>query len=105
VFDHVTIRVSDRRASERFYGMVLQTLELQPSHSGEHYAEWNDFSLAESSDENPVTRGLHIGFAASSRENADEFWRAGITAGFRDESAPSPGVRRHLLRRLAPRPR
>jgi catechol 2,3-dioxygenase-like lactoylglutathione lyase family enzyme len=28
VFDHVTIRVSDREASERFYDTVLRTLVI-----------------------------------------------------------------------------
>jgi catechol 2,3-dioxygenase-like lactoylglutathione lyase family enzyme len=29
VFDHVTIRVSDRAASERFYTTVLRTLGVE----------------------------------------------------------------------------
>jgi catechol 2,3-dioxygenase-like lactoylglutathione lyase family enzyme len=29
MFDHVTIRVSDRTASERFYESVLQTLGIE----------------------------------------------------------------------------
>ena len=40
MFDHVTIRASDRAASERFYDFVLATLGLEKSHSDEHYAEW-----------------------------------------------------------------
>jgi catechol 2,3-dioxygenase-like lactoylglutathione lyase family enzyme len=91
VFDHVTIRVSDHSASERFYALVLQTLAIEQSHSGEHFAEWNDFSLAHASDDRPATRRLHVGFAAPSREHADESWRAGTSAGFRDDGAP--GVR------------
>ena len=46
VFDHVTIRVSDREASERFYATVLSTLGIEQTHSGEHFPEWDDFSLA-----------------------------------------------------------
>jgi catechol 2,3-dioxygenase-like lactoylglutathione lyase family enzyme len=46
VFDHVTIRVSDRAASERFYTTVLRTLGVEPSYAGEDFVEWeNDFSL------------------------------------------------------------
>jgi hypothetical protein len=37
--------------------------------------------LAAGDDDDPVTRGLHIGFAAPSREHVDEFWRAGTAAG------------------------
>jgi catechol 2,3-dioxygenase-like lactoylglutathione lyase family enzyme len=90
VFDHVTIRASDRQASERFYETVLRTLGIQQTHSGEQYAEWDDFSLAQATDEKPVTRRLHIGFAAPSRAEVDEFWRVGTEAGYRDDGAPGP---------------
>ena len=40
MFDHVTIRVSDREASERFYGMVLATLGMEQTWSDERYAIW-----------------------------------------------------------------
>src|SRR5207244_7894408 len=33
VFDHVTIRASDREASERFYDTVLGTLRIEKSHT------------------------------------------------------------------------
>jgi len=90
VFDHVTIRVADREASERFYETVLRTLGIERLYSGEHFAEWNDFSLSEANDEKPVTRRLHIGFVAPSRAHVDEFWRAGTGAGDRDDGAPGP---------------
>jgi catechol 2,3-dioxygenase-like lactoylglutathione lyase family enzyme len=90
VFDHVMIRVSDREASERFYATVLRTLGIEKTHSDERYAEWDDFSLAAASAEKPVTRRLHIGFVAPSRAHADEFWRVGTGAGYRDDGAPGP---------------
>jgi catechol 2,3-dioxygenase-like lactoylglutathione lyase family enzyme len=90
VFDHVTIRVSDRGASERFYATVLPTIGLERTHSDEHYPEWADFSLAQATAEKPVTRRLHVGFTAPSREHVDEFWRVGTAAGFRDDGAPGP---------------
>ena len=90
MFDHVTIRVSDRRASERFYATVLAALGITATHSGEHFAEWDDFSLSAASEPKPVTRRLHIGFVARSRAQADEFWRAGVDAGYRDDGAPGP---------------
>jgi catechol 2,3-dioxygenase-like lactoylglutathione lyase family enzyme len=63
MFDHVTIRVSDREASERFYETVLRTLGIERTYSGDDLAEWDEFSLAAGRD---VTRRLHIGFAAAS---------------------------------------
>jgi catechol 2,3-dioxygenase-like lactoylglutathione lyase family enzyme len=88
VFDHVTIRVSDRAASERFYDTVLQTLGIEAAYADRRFAEWDDFSLAAADRSSPVTRGLHIGFGAPSREHVDRFWRAGTDAGWRDDGAP-----------------
>jgi catechol 2,3-dioxygenase-like lactoylglutathione lyase family enzyme len=90
VFDHVTIRASDREASERFYDALLPVLGVQQTHSDEEFAEWREFSLAVATGEQPVTRGLHIGFAAPSPAVVDEFWRAGIDAGCRDDGPPGP---------------
>jgi catechol 2,3-dioxygenase-like lactoylglutathione lyase family enzyme len=88
VFDHVTIRVGDRAASERFYTTVLRALGIEPTYSGEDLAEWDDFSIAQAGDERPVTQRLHIGFVARSREHVDAFHRAGTEAGHRDDGAP-----------------
>jgi catechol 2,3-dioxygenase-like lactoylglutathione lyase family enzyme len=87
MFDHVTIRVSDRAASERFYVTVLRTLGIEPSVSPE-LVEWDDFSIAPAGAGRPITRGLHVGFVAPSRAHVDAFWRAGVGAGYRDDGAP-----------------
>jgi catechol 2,3-dioxygenase-like lactoylglutathione lyase family enzyme len=89
VFDHVGIWVSDRAASERFYRTVLEAIGIAPTHSGEEFVEWNDFALGES-DTRPVTRRLHIGFAAPSRDAVHAFHAAGLAAGYRDDGAPGP---------------
>ena len=90
MFDHVGIRVSDRAATERFYRTVLDAIGIAPTHVGEEYTEWNDFALGEAGGERPVTRRLHIGFAAPSREAVDAFHAAGLAAGYRDDGAPGP---------------
>jgi len=87
VFDHVTIRASDRVASERFYATVLRTLGIEQTHSGDHLAEWGGFSLMQAEAEH-LPRRLHIGFVAPSREHVDEFWRVGTEAGFADDGTP-----------------
>jgi catechol 2,3-dioxygenase-like lactoylglutathione lyase family enzyme len=86
MFDHVTIRGSNRAASERFYEIVLRTIGIEQTHS----CEWNDFSLAAATDEQPMTRRLHIGFLAPSRAHVDEFWRVGVAAGYQDDGPPGP---------------
>src|SRR4051794_16163331 len=90
MFDHVGIYVSDRSASERFYRTVLEAIGIAPTHAGEEYIVWNDFALGEATDARPVTRRLHIGFAAPSREAVDAFHAAGIASGYRDDGAPGP---------------
>ena len=90
MFDHVDIRVSDREASERFYDTVLSTLGIEQTHKGDDIVEWDEFSIA---DDGPVTRRLHIGFAAASHEEVDAFWRAGTEAGYRDDGKPGPRPR------------
>jgi catechol 2,3-dioxygenase-like lactoylglutathione lyase family enzyme len=90
VFDHVTIRASDREASERFYLTVLPALRIEQTYSGPELAEWDDFSLAAATDDRPAARRLHIAFAAPSRAEVDAFWRAGTEAGYRDDGAPGP---------------
>ena len=86
----MTIRASDRAASQRFYTTVLAVLGIDQTHSGGQFVEWNDFSLAEATAWNPVTTGLHIGFGASSRERVDEFWQAGVDAGYESDGEPGP---------------
>ena len=90
MFDHVTIRVADRGASEAFYATVLEPLGIEATYSDARFAEWDDFSLTVADAEHPVTRGLHIGFGARSRELVEAFWRAGTRAGHRDDGAPGP---------------
>ena len=91
MFDHVTIRVSDRPTAERFYETVLRTLGIEQTYGDDDFAEWDDFSLGQADGGNAPTRRLHIGFAAPSREHVDEFWRAGTAAGY--ESDGEPGLR------------
>ena len=93
MFDHVTIRVTDRRASESVYTAVLGELEIESTFADDVGVEWGDFSLVEASDERPVTSGLHIGFVAPSRAHVEAFWHAGRANGLRDAGAP--GERSH----------
>jgi hypothetical protein len=51
---------------------------------------WGDFALAPADADHPPTRGLHIGFTASSRAAVDAFWEAGRRAGHDDDGPPGP---------------
>jgi catechol 2,3-dioxygenase-like lactoylglutathione lyase family enzyme len=91
VFDHITIRASDRAASELFYDTVLPTLGIESRMRHGEYTLWgHEFSLAHADEERPVTRRLHVGFSAPSRDDVDEFWRAGTEAGYQGDGEPGP---------------
>jgi catechol 2,3-dioxygenase-like lactoylglutathione lyase family enzyme len=90
MFDHVTIRVSDRNASELFYDTVLAELGIDRTYRIGTFSEWEDFSLTGTDDASPPTRRLHVAFVAPSRGQVDEFWRAGTEAGYADDGKPGP---------------
>jgi catechol 2,3-dioxygenase-like lactoylglutathione lyase family enzyme len=77
VFDHVGIAVADLAASERFYRTVLSVLGAEPTHADATMVEWYDWALDLADGERPVTRGLHVGFRAPSREAVDALSQAG----------------------------
>jgi predicted lactoylglutathione lyase len=52
--------------------------------------EWNEFSLASADHEHPPTRRLHVGFAATSRAQVDDWWQALTDAGYADDGPPGP---------------
>lgn len=90
MFDHVGVACSDLAASERFYRTVLSAMGVEPDHADPELVEWDDWAIGPADREHPVTRGLHVGFRARSREAVDAFWRAGVEAGYRDDGAPGP---------------
>jgi catechol 2,3-dioxygenase-like lactoylglutathione lyase family enzyme len=95
VFDHVTIGVSDRAASRRFYATVLGSIGHELTHGGEDFDEWNDFRIAQSGSDRPVTRGLHVAFVSSSRAQVEAFWRAGTDAGYPSDGEPGLRAQYH----------
>jgi len=90
MFDHVTVRASNREASEEFYDLVLAVLGIAKTNGDESLPEWDDFSLSQATEERPATRRLHVGFVAPSRQLVDEFWRVGVEAGYRSDGEPGP---------------
>src|SRR5512132_1259820 len=90
MWDHVGMRNSDFAASVRFYSLLLDTLGVERTAADDGIVEWDELAMGPESDDRPTTRGLHIGFAAASREQVDAFWQAGVDAGYRDDGAPGP---------------
>jgi catechol 2,3-dioxygenase-like lactoylglutathione lyase family enzyme len=90
VFDHVTIRVTDRAASEDFYNLVLETLGIDQTYRTGAFSEWDDFSLTATSEQHPLTRRLHVGFVSPSTQQVDLFWKTGTAKGYTDDGEPGP---------------
>jgi catechol 2,3-dioxygenase-like lactoylglutathione lyase family enzyme len=90
MFDHVTIRVTDRIASEGFYDTVLTPIGIDRTYRTPTVSEWGDFLLTAGDEAHPPTRRLHVAFVAPSREQVDDFWREGTDAGYTDDGQPGP---------------
>jgi catechol 2,3-dioxygenase-like lactoylglutathione lyase family enzyme len=89
--DHVTLRASDLDASRELFDAVFELLEFNGERAdGGGFHEWNEFSIAAADAAHPPTRNVHIGFAATSREQVDGWWRSLTSAGHRDDGAPGP---------------
>ena len=96
VLDHVTLRVSDFAASRAFYDAVLAPLGLRAYVVDDPpFAEWGDFSIVITTDGRPVTRDVHVAFAARSRAEVDAFHAAGLAAGATDNGAPGERPQYH----------
>jgi catechol 2,3-dioxygenase-like lactoylglutathione lyase family enzyme len=80
LFDHVTIRVADRDASEAFYDAALATLGIDSTYRTNTMSVWRDFQLTQADTEHLVTRRLHVVLAAPTPEQVEEFRQAGPAA-------------------------
>jgi predicted lactoylglutathione lyase len=88
MFDHIGIRVPDRAGSESVLETVLAKLDIETSVSTSSFAIWHEFVLSEIDPGHPGTRRVHIAFVAPSREQVEDFWQAGVDAGYHDDGAP-----------------
>lgn len=94
MFDHVKFGVRDYEKSKAFYVAALAPIGIRvgsegnPEYGIELYVD--DISLCLfRTDQQPAH--LHIAFKATSRSQVDDFHRAALAAGGRDNGAP--GVR------------
>jgi catechol 2,3-dioxygenase-like lactoylglutathione lyase family enzyme len=95
VFDHLSIRVSNLAESKAFFLKALQPLGVAvvmegPYGVGIGQNDKPSLWLTETKDR-PVH--LHIAFTAESRKKVDEFYRAALAAGGKDNGPP--GLRPH----------
>jgi catechol 2,3-dioxygenase-like lactoylglutathione lyase family enzyme len=88
VFDHVTIRVSDREASERFYETVAPHAGFRLRRESRERAQFAGADGSFSVVLGTPTERLHMAFSASENATVDAFHRTATEAGYTDNSAP-----------------
>jgi catechol 2,3-dioxygenase-like lactoylglutathione lyase family enzyme len=94
MIDHVTIAVSDLEKSRLFYEKAFAPLgfRLAFGENGRFWAFDIDdglFEIQKSPDPPPLTH-IHVAFRVKTRSDVDEFYRAAMAAGARDNGAPGP---------------
>ena len=85
LFDHVDVHAGDYRESVRFYETVLAPLGVPKLLERD---DWTCFANLNVADRRPATRKLHLCFYARTKDQVEEFHRAGIEAGFRSNGSP-----------------
>jgi hypothetical protein len=100
VVDHLDLRASDYETSVRFYTTVLAPLGIPAWPSGDDGERAMCFTRVNVVDRTPPTTGLHLCFAAASRDEVEAFHRAGIEAASHPTERPAtatmpPATRRH----------
>ena len=95
MFDHVGFGVTDYAASKAFFLKALQPLGVTIAMEGPYGVGMGQNGKPSlwmyQSDEKPAH--LHIAFAAQNRQQVDDFYRAALEAGGKDNGAP--GLRPH----------
>jgi catechol 2,3-dioxygenase-like lactoylglutathione lyase family enzyme len=87
--DHLWIRVPDLSAASAFFEAIspYSGFELKSRRPGRVHFDRDGTSFA-LVDDAPHTENLHVAFGSDSNETVDEFHRAAVAAGYRDNGAP-----------------
>ncbi len=93
MFDHIGIAVRDYQASLKFYEPTLAALAIKPLFSMENIVtgfgtDRPRFWVGATDEKHPASTATHIAFACETRALVDEFYKAAIAAGGKDNGAP-----------------
>ena len=91
LIDHIQLVVKDLEQSRRFYDAVLDVLGIPVGGEGQGFF-WADEFVVSSADSEAalgkLTGRVHLAFQAKDRATAEDFYKAGLAAGGRDNGAP-----------------
>ena len=96
MFDHVQIKVDDLKNSRAFYEATLGTLgykvvfEVEAVVVGFGNNPHDMFEVRQSSPDLPVSKSVHVAFAAESEDAVRAFYTAALAHGARDNGMPGP---------------
>jgi catechol 2,3-dioxygenase-like lactoylglutathione lyase family enzyme len=97
VLDHVSLPVSDRERSKRFYAEALSPLGYEPIM--EHHISGVGFGRSGKPDfwirEGAPAATVHVAFAADDRATVDAFYERAIAVCGRDNGRPGPRPEYH----------
>lgn len=106
MLDHTGLNVSNPEKSKKFYDAALAPLgysvlkEIPKEYTGGLMVlgygntEHPDFWMVQGT---PNTPHLHVAFRAKNRKEVDEFYKAAMAAGGKDNGAPGPRPHYHEL--------
>lgn len=105
MIDHLTLRVRDYEASKAFYLKALApigygvVMEFEFPGVGKFCGLGAkgkpDFWLAPQEKAHPAPTGQHVAFRAERRAQVDEFHKAALAAGAKDDGPPGPRKEYH----------
>lgn len=91
LIDHIQLVVHDLAAARRFYGAILDTLNIPIGGTADEYF-WTDELFVSTSmskaAQGVLTGRIHLAFQAASREMVDAFYKAALANGGKDNGAP-----------------
>ncbi|HWA38567.1 MAG TPA: VOC family protein [Burkholderiales bacterium] len=91
LIDHLQLVVKDLAASRRFYAAAFGALGIPIGGEGDDYF-WADELFISSKDSQAAQGALtgrhHLAFQAKSREMVEQFYKAALAAGGRDNGKP-----------------
>ena len=91
LIDHVQLVVRDLPASQKFYAAIFDVLKIPMGGAGDGYF-WADelfVSTPQSKDaQGKLTGRNHLAFQAQSRAQVDQFYKAALAHGGKDNGAP-----------------
>jgi catechol 2,3-dioxygenase-like lactoylglutathione lyase family enzyme len=91
LIDHLQLVVSDVAASRRFYQAIFETLGIPLGGAGDDYF-WADelfvSSVSSRAAQGVLTGPTHLAFQARDRAMVDDFHRAALGAGGKDNGKP-----------------